>query len=87
MRLAEEAAKLGDVLLIQLHTHPREAFHSRADDADAITKHTGTPIARTEATRATEPNSRLSITEPAQRRLVCFCMGDSLAYWAAPDDC
>lgn len=41
LRIMRELASLGEFVLIQLHTHPREAFHSEADDTMAITKHTG----------------------------------------------
>jgi hypothetical protein len=41
MRILSEIARDGGFILIQLHTHPRQAFHSQADDRMAITKHTG----------------------------------------------
>lgn len=41
LRLVDEVATQGEFILIQLHTHPREAFHSPVDDRLAITKHTG----------------------------------------------
>ena len=40
-RLVREVSAAGEFILVQLHTHPREAFHSEADDRMAITKHTG----------------------------------------------
>lgn len=39
--LVREVSASGEFILVQLHTHPREAFHSEADDRMAITKHTG----------------------------------------------
>jgi hypothetical protein len=41
LRLVREVSKEDEFILIQLHTHPREAFHSDVDDRLAITKHTG----------------------------------------------
>jgi hypothetical protein len=41
LRLLGEVSRAGEFILCQLHTHPREAFHSKADDDMAITKHTG----------------------------------------------
>lgn len=41
LRILREVAPTGEFILVQLHTHPREAFHSEADDTMAITKHTG----------------------------------------------
>src|SRR5438105_4005147 len=34
--MAEVASQAGEVIIAQLHTHPREAFHSEADDELAI---------------------------------------------------
>src|SRR5579859_2561061 len=39
LRILSEVTKRGEFVLVQLHTHPMEAFHSEADDALAITKH------------------------------------------------
>ncbi len=41
LRIVGEVSAVDEFILIQLHTHPREAFHSEADDRLAITKHTG----------------------------------------------
>ena len=41
LALIEEVAEVEEFILIQLHTHPRQAFHSPADDRMAITKHQG----------------------------------------------
>jgi len=41
LRLVREVSKEDEFILIQLHTHPRHAFHSVVDDQLAITKHTG----------------------------------------------
>jgi hypothetical protein len=41
LALIEKVAEAGEFILIQLHTHPRQAFHSPADDQMAITKHQG----------------------------------------------
>lgn len=41
LRILAEVSGAEQFILIQLHTHPREAFHSEADDRLAITKHTG----------------------------------------------
>ena len=41
LRLVREVCKESELILIQLHTHPHEAFHSDLDDRLAITKHTG----------------------------------------------
>jgi hypothetical protein len=41
LRLLGEVSRAGEFILCQLHTHPREAFHSKVDDEMAITKHTG----------------------------------------------
>jgi hypothetical protein len=41
LRLVREVSKENEFILVQLHTHPREAFHSDVDDRLAITKHTG----------------------------------------------
>ncbi len=39
LRIIDELNKVGEFILIQLHTHPKEAFHSEADDRLAVTKH------------------------------------------------
>ena len=41
LRIVEQVTADRQFVLIQLHTHPFEAFHSKADDVLAITKHTG----------------------------------------------
>jgi hypothetical protein len=41
LRILSDVSRDGEFILVQLHTHPREAFHSVADDTMAITKHTG----------------------------------------------
>ena len=41
LRLARELAGCGEKLLVQLHTHPAEAFHSDTDDRLALPRHTG----------------------------------------------
>jgi hypothetical protein len=41
LRLVREVSKEDEFILVQLHTHPRQAFHSDVDDRLAITKHTG----------------------------------------------
>lgn len=41
LRLVREVSKEDQYILVQLHTHPRQAFHSDVDDRLAITKHTG----------------------------------------------
>jgi hypothetical protein len=41
LRLVREVSKENELILVQLHTHPRQAFHSDVDDRLAITKHTG----------------------------------------------
>lgn len=41
LRIADEASRIGELIVAQLHTHPREAFHSKADDELAIIKHLG----------------------------------------------
>lgn len=41
LRLLQLVAAENEFILVQLHTHPREAFHSKADDTMAITKHVG----------------------------------------------
>jgi hypothetical protein len=41
MRIADEASLMGELVVAQMHTHPSEAFHSRADDELAIIKHIG----------------------------------------------
>ena len=40
-RIIQELAGSGDKLLVQLHTHPRSAFHSCADDRLALPRHIG----------------------------------------------
>lgn len=39
LRIMNEINQVGEFILIQLHTHPGEAFHSEADDRYAVTKH------------------------------------------------
>jgi hypothetical protein len=41
LRLLDVVSASEEFILVQLHTHPREAFHSPADDRLAIPKHTG----------------------------------------------
>ena len=41
LRIAQELADSGEKLLAQLHTHPRDAFHSPTDDRLALPRHTG----------------------------------------------
>ena len=41
LALIAKVAAVNEFILIQLHTHPRQAFHSPADDQMAITKHQG----------------------------------------------
>jgi hypothetical protein len=41
LRILTEISQAREFILVQLHTHPEEAFHSKADDRMAITKHTG----------------------------------------------
>ena len=41
LRILAEVSSADEFILIQVHTHPRQAFHSEADDRLAITKHTG----------------------------------------------
>lgn len=41
LRILDEISAVGEFILVQLHTHPRHAFHSPADDQYAITKHSG----------------------------------------------
>jgi hypothetical protein len=41
LALISKVAEANEFILIQLHTHPRQAFHSPADDQMAITKHQG----------------------------------------------
>jgi hypothetical protein len=41
LRLAQAVSAESEFILVQLHTHPHEAYHSKADDAMAFTKHTG----------------------------------------------
>lgn len=41
LRLLDVVSSDNEFILIQLHTHPREAFHSQVDDRLAITKHIG----------------------------------------------
>ena len=41
LRILREVTAAREFVLIQLHTHPNEAFHSKADDQLAITKHVG----------------------------------------------
>ena len=41
LRIAQEFATSGEQLLVQLHTHPGQAFHSPIDDRRALPRHTG----------------------------------------------
>ena len=41
LRLVREVSMEDEFILVQLHTHPCEAYHSDVDDRLAITKHTG----------------------------------------------
>jgi hypothetical protein len=41
LRLLDEVSAAGEFILVQLHTHPRRAFHSDVDDRLAIPRHTG----------------------------------------------
>ena len=41
LKLAQRLLASGEKLLVQLHTHPRQAFHSLADDQLALPRHTG----------------------------------------------
>jgi hypothetical protein len=41
LRLLDDVSAEGEFILAQLHTHPRQAFHSEVDDRLAIPKHTG----------------------------------------------
>lgn len=41
LRLVREVSEVDEFILVQLHTHPHEAFHSDVDDRLAITKHSG----------------------------------------------
>ena len=41
LRIARELDDRGEMILVQLHTHPGAAFHSRADDCLALPRHTG----------------------------------------------
>ena len=41
IRIIRELGNSGEKLLVQLHTHPGRAFHSRADDRLALPRHTG----------------------------------------------
>ena len=41
LKLAQWLLASGEKLLVQLHTHPRQAFHSLADDQLALPRHTG----------------------------------------------
>lgn len=40
-RLIDAVSSSGELILVQLHTHPREAFHSDVDDRLAIPQHVG----------------------------------------------
>ena len=40
-RIIRQLANSGEKLLVQLHTHPRRAFHSCVDDRLALPRHTG----------------------------------------------
>ena len=39
LRIIDEINEVGEFILVQIHTHPKEAFHSEADDRLAVTKH------------------------------------------------
>lgn len=39
LRIIDQISNVGEFILVQIHTHPRQAFHSEADDLYAITKH------------------------------------------------
>ena len=41
LRIIRELAASDEQLLVQLHTHPGEAFHSLVDDRLALPRHTG----------------------------------------------
>ena len=41
MRIVTQLANRGEKLLVQLHTHPGQAFHSAIDDRLALPQHTG----------------------------------------------
>ena len=41
LRIAQQFASSGEKLLVQLHTHPGQAFHSPVDDRLALPRHTG----------------------------------------------
>lgn len=41
LRIGAEVHRRGEVLFAQIHTHPREAFHSRIDDARPISHRLG----------------------------------------------
>lgn len=41
LRILANVSAEDEFILVQLHTHPAEAFHSPVDDRLAITKHTG----------------------------------------------
>lgn len=41
LALIAKVSEHNEFILIQLHTHPQQAFHSPADDEMAITKHQG----------------------------------------------
>ena len=41
IRIIRELGNSGEKLLVQLHTHPGRAFHSRVDDRLAIPRHSG----------------------------------------------
>jgi hypothetical protein len=41
LRLIDVVSAAGQIILAQLHTHPREAFHSAVDDRLAIPQHIG----------------------------------------------
>ncbi len=40
-RLARDLAGSGEAIVAQVHSHPREAYHSPTDDADAIPRRVG----------------------------------------------
>ena len=41
LKIASQLNRSGEMLLAQLHTHPKEAFHSAIDDQLALPRHTG----------------------------------------------
>ena len=41
LKIAQQFSNSGEKLLVQLHTHPGQAFHSPVDDRLALPRHTG----------------------------------------------